>query len=61
MTSTMTMTLKAVGPGRGAAMARTRAAGTQTVRRVVGFAIVASGFAALAAQALAHLIPLTGH
>ena len=56
MTRTMTMTRKALGPGRGAAMARTRAAGTQAVRRAVGFAIVASGFVALATQGLAHLI-----
>lgn len=61
MTRTMTMTLKAMGPGRGAAMARTRAEGTQTVRRAVGFAIVASGFVALASQAFAHLIPWMGH
>ncbi|MFX1671373.1 hypothetical protein PWR63_03575 [Paraburkholderia sp. A2WS-5] len=61
MTRTMTMTLKAVGPGRGAAMARTRAEGTQTVRRVVGFAIVASGLVALATQGLAHLVTLMGH
>ncbi|CAM2175932.1 conserved hypothetical protein [Paraburkholderia sacchari] len=60
MTRTMTMTLKTMGPGRGAAMARTRAEGTQAVRRVVGFAIVASGFVALASQGLAHLIPLMG-
>lgn len=52
---TRTMTLKAVGPGRAAAMARTRAEGTQMVRRAVGFAIVASGFVALATQGLAHL------
>jgi hypothetical protein len=36
-------------------MAHTRAQGTQIVRRVVGFAIVASGFVAIATQALAHL------
>jgi len=52
---TRTMTLKAVGPGRAAAMARTRAEGTQMVRRAVGFAIVASGFVTLAVQGLAHL------
>ncbi|MDR3097486.1 MAG: hypothetical protein LBV73_10465 [Paraburkholderia sp.] len=56
MTRTMTMTLKAVGPGRAAAMARTRAEGTRVVRRAVGFAIVASGFVALASQGLAHLM-----
>lgn len=61
MTRTMTMTLKTVGAGSGAAMARTRAEGTQVVRREVGFAIVASGFVALASQGLAHLIHLTGH
>ena len=51
----MTMTLKAVGPGEAAAMARTRAEGTQLVRRAVGFAIVASGFVAIATQGLALL------
>ncbi|NLP61515.1 hypothetical protein [Paraburkholderia sacchari] len=61
MTRTMTMTLKTMGPGRAAAMARTRAEGTQAVRRAVGFAIVASGFVALASQGLAHLTPLMGH
>jgi len=55
MTRTMTMTLKTVGRGEAAAMARTRAEGTQIVRRVVGFAIVASGFVAIATQAFAHL------
>ena len=55
MTRTMTMTLKAVGPGKATAMARTRAEGTQIVRRAVGFAIVASGFVAIATQGLAHL------
>ncbi|WP_167759944.1 hypothetical protein [Paraburkholderia pallida] len=56
MTRTMTMTLKTVGAGRAAAMARTRAEGTHVVRRMVGFAIVASGFVALATQGLAHLM-----
>ncbi|WP_322042629.1 hypothetical protein [Paraburkholderia sp. J67] len=56
MTRTMTMTLKAVGAGRGATMARTRAEGTQFVRRVVGFAIVTSSLVAIASQAMAHLI-----
>jgi len=51
----MTMTLKTMGPGNAAAMARTRAQGTEIVRRVVGFAIVASGFVAIATQAFAHL------
>ncbi|POR56064.1 hypothetical protein B0G62_101460 [Paraburkholderia eburnea] len=55
MTRTMTMTLKAVGTGRGADMARSRAQGTQIVRRVVGFAILSSGFVALVTQVLAHL------
>jgi hypothetical protein len=54
MTRTMTMTLKTLGPGKAAAMARTRAQGTQIVRRAVGFAIVASGFVVIASQALAH-------
>ncbi|WP_321930640.1 hypothetical protein [Paraburkholderia guartelaensis] len=55
MTRTMTMTLKTMGPGNAATMARTRAQGTQIVRRMVGFAIVASGFVAIATQAFAHL------
>ncbi|MCX5539805.1 hypothetical protein M3A49_09910 [Paraburkholderia sp. CNPSo 3076] len=55
MTRTMTMTLKTMGRGEAATMARTRAEGTQLVRRVVGFAIVASGFVAIATQAFAHL------
>ncbi|MCP3707438.1 hypothetical protein M3I54_10650 [Paraburkholderia sp. CNPSo 3274] len=55
MTRTMTMTLKTMGRGEAATMARTRAEGTQIVRRVVGFAIVASGFVAIAMQGLAHL------
>ena len=55
MTRTMTMTLKAVGPGKAAAMARTRAEGTQLVRHAVGFAILTSGFVALATQVFAHL------
>lgn len=55
MTRTMTMTLRTMGRGEAATMARTRAEGTQIVRRVVGFAIVASGFVAIATQALAHL------
>ncbi|HEY4804737.1 MAG TPA: hypothetical protein VIH96_19185 [Paraburkholderia sp.] len=55
MTRTMTMTLKTMGPGTAAAMARTRAQGTQLVRRAVGFAIVVSGFVAIAAQGLALL------
>ncbi|SDB83630.1 hypothetical protein [Paraburkholderia lycopersici] len=58
MTRTMTMTLKTMGAGeaRGeaAAMVRTRAQGTQLVRRAVGFAVVASGLVALAVQGLAH-------
>ena len=54
MTRTMTMTLKTVGPGRGAEMARTRAQGTQFVRNVVSFAIVTSALVAIAAQGLAH-------
>ncbi|WP_321913149.1 MULTISPECIES: hypothetical protein [unclassified Paraburkholderia] len=58
MTRTMTMTLRTMGRGEAATMARTRAEGTQIVRRVVGFAIVASGFVAIAMQALAHF---TGH
>lgn len=56
MTRTMTMTLKSMGQGEAAVMARTRAHGTQLVRRAVGFAIVASGFVALATQGFAHLI-----
>jgi len=55
MTRTMTMTLKTMGPGKAAAMARTRAQGTQLVRRAVGFAVVASGFVAMAAQGFALL------
>ncbi|CAD6511278.1 hypothetical protein LMG27952_00472 [Paraburkholderia hiiakae] len=55
MTRTMTMTLRTMGRGEAATMARTRAQGTQIVRHVVGFAIVASGFVAIATQALAHL------
>lgn len=55
MTRTMTMTLKAVGTGSGAGMARSRAEGTEVVRRIVGFAILSSGFVALIAQVLAHL------
>ncbi|MEM5312218.1 hypothetical protein [Paraburkholderia sp. JHI869] len=59
MTRTMTMTLKTMGAGKGSgnavAMARTRADGTQIVRRMVGFAILASGFVAIATQAFAHL------
>ena len=55
MTRTMTMTLKTMGPGNATAMARTRAQGTEIVRRVVGFVIVASGFVAIATQAFAHL------
>ncbi|WP_157025225.1 hypothetical protein [Paraburkholderia heleia] len=55
MTRTMTMTLMTMGRGEAAAMARTRAQGTQTVRRVVGFAIVASGLVAIAMQGLAYL------
>ena len=55
MTRTMTMTLRTMGRGEAATMAHTRAQGTQIVRRVVGFAIVASGFVAVATQALAHL------
>lgn len=59
MTRTMTMTLKTMGSdegaGNAATMARTRAEGTQIVRRAVGFAIFASGFVAIAAQTFAHL------
>ena len=55
MTRTMTMTLKTMGPGNATAMARTRAQGTEIVRRVVGIVIVASGFVAIATQAFAHL------
>ena len=55
MTRTMTMTLKAMEPGKAAAMARTRAQGTQLVRRAVSFAVVASGFVAIATQGLALL------
>ncbi|WP_167061001.1 hypothetical protein [Burkholderia sp. Ax-1719] len=55
MTRTMTMTLKTVGTGRGADMARSRAQGTDIVRRVVGFAILSSGFVALLTQVLAHI------
>ncbi|WP_322030777.1 hypothetical protein [Paraburkholderia sp. J76] len=59
MTRTMTMTLKTMGAddgaGTAATMARTRADGTQIVRRVVGFAIFASGFVAIATQIFAHL------
>ena len=55
MTRTMTMTLKAMGPGKAAAMARTRAQGTQIVSRAVGFAVVASGFVAIAMQGFARL------
>ncbi|WP_155836744.1 hypothetical protein [Paraburkholderia mimosarum] len=55
MTRTMTMTLKTMGPGKAAAMARTRAQGTHLVRRAVGFAVVASGFVAIATQGFALL------
>jgi hypothetical protein len=55
MTRTMTMTRKSLGAGEASAMALTRAHGTHIVRRAVGFAIVASGFVAIAAQGLAHL------
>ncbi|WP_321840643.1 hypothetical protein [Paraburkholderia bannensis] len=55
MTRTMTMTLKTVGTGRGADMARSRAEGTQIVRRVIGFAILSSGFVAILTQILAHM------
>ncbi|MEM5325576.1 hypothetical protein VSR34_03065 [Paraburkholderia sp. JHI2823] len=55
MTRTMTMTLKTMGPGKAAAMARTRAQGTQLVRRAVGFAVVASGLVAIATQGFALL------
>jgi len=55
MTRTMTMTLKAMGPRKAAAMARTRAQGTQIVSRAVGFAVVASGFVAIAMQGFARL------
>lgn len=55
MTRTMTMTRKTLGSGAAAAMAQTRAQGTQIVRRVVSFAILASGFVAIASQVLAHL------
>jgi len=55
MTRTMMMTVKTMGPGKAAAMARTRAQGTQLVRRAVGFAVVASGFVAMAAQGFALL------
>ncbi|HTR07543.1 MAG TPA: hypothetical protein VMJ11_13025 [Paraburkholderia sp.] len=59
MNRTMTMTLRTMAPGKPAAMARTQhAQGMLLMRRAVGFAIVASGFAAIAAQGLAHL---TGH
>ncbi|MBN3813405.1 hypothetical protein [Paraburkholderia sp. Ac-20347] len=56
MTRTMTMTLKTVGAGRGAEMARTRAQGTQFVRRVVSYGILTSTLIAIAAQALAHFV-----
>ncbi|MBB3257876.1 hypothetical protein F4827_002742 [Paraburkholderia bannensis] len=55
MTRTMTMTLKSVGTGRGADMARSRSHGTEIVRRLVGFAILSSGFVALLTQVLAHI------
>ncbi|MBN3852676.1 MULTISPECIES: hypothetical protein [unclassified Paraburkholderia] len=55
MTRTMTMTRKAMGAGRGAEMARSRADGTQMVRRVVGFAIIASVFVAIASHAFTQL------
>ena len=58
MNRTMTTTLRTMPPGNAAAMARTHAHGALLMRRAVGFAIVASGFAAIAAQGLAHL---TGH
>lgn len=56
MTRTMTMTIKTLGHGEAAAMARTRADGTQFVRRVVNYAVLASGVVAIAAQSLAHLV-----
>jgi hypothetical protein len=55
MTRTMTMTRRAMGTGRGAAMARSRAEGTQLVRRVVGLAIIASVFVAIASHAFTQL------
>lgn len=55
MTRTMTMTLRTVGTGHGANMARSRAQGTEIVRRLVGFAILSSGFVAILTQVLAHI------
>jgi hypothetical protein len=56
MSKMMSMTLKAVGPARVTAITQTRSVGLEAMRRAAGFAIVASGFAVIAAQGFAHLM-----
>jgi hypothetical protein len=56
MSRMMSMTLKAVGPVRATAMAHAHSVGLEAMRRAVGFAIVASGFAVIAAQGFAQLM-----